>query len=122
MTFRKLDGAKCVGMYDLFDSRLLADHVEAKRLCMQCPVRLECGAELRDARADSTGGAAGMPEGTWAGQLVGGKKLIRPQANCGTDSGYSHHRRRGEEACEDCCEARRMAERSRAARRRNQAS
>lgn len=38
-------------------------------------------------------------------------------AICGTESGYSKHRREGEETCEACKKARREGERRRAARR-----
>lgn len=62
----------CAGMFSLlFDSPRVDDHMVAKQLCKKCPVILECRALLRDVQADSTGGPAGGPQGTWAGKLIG---------------------------------------------------
>ena len=46
------------------------------------------------------------------------KKWNRSGAQCGTESGYNRHRREGEEICRACAEARRVASRLSARRRR----
>lgn len=61
----------CAGKSQLFDSRTREDHERAKQLCRECPVLAACLANLEAVkRAPSHLG--GSPEGTWAGQLVGG--------------------------------------------------
>lgn len=63
------DKALCVGLWWLFDSTELVDHLEAQALCGLCPAMLDCAAELDKARAASAAGDG--PVGTWAGRLVG---------------------------------------------------
>lgn len=106
---RNLEGAKCVGKWSLFDSRNLNDHLEARELCKTCPVQLACAGLLHEVMHESSGGATGMPQGTWAGRLLS-ENHVRSVARCGTESGYTRHRRRDEDACADCTEARRVAE------------
>lgn len=111
----------CAGKSELFDSTRADDHAEAKRLCRECPVINECAALLRDVQKAATGGPAGYPTGTWAGRLLG-EVTTRKRAACGTDSGYYHHRRRGEQACDPCLKARAEAEARRYARKKARAS
>jgi hypothetical protein len=97
----------CAGLWKLFDSTDPVDHIEARALCMGCPMLLECHDRRMAAHRNqySTYG----PTGTWAGQLVGPRI-----AKCGTDSGYFHHRRAlKEEACDRCKAAHSQAERQR---------
>lgn len=111
----------CVGKSELFDSRDLNDHHEAKRLCRSCPVINECAQLLAAAREAATGGPDCGPQGTWAGKFVGRPETSR-RAECGTDSGYYRHNRNGEAACEDCLRARREAEHRRYVARKAKAS
>jgi hypothetical protein len=71
-----LGGALCVGQGDLFESVELGDHVEAAALCHRCPAIAACRALLADERSSQRQfiGHGGGPVGTWAGELVGGKK------------------------------------------------
>lgn len=113
--------APCVGRSELFDSRDLNDHQEAKQLCRTCPIILECAGLLRDALAAVTDRHNGGPQGTWAGRFVG-RPETRVHAECGTDSGYYRHNRNGEKACEPCLKARRDAEHQRYMKRKAAAS
>lgn len=54
----------CAGLSDLFDSLDLHDHREARTLCANCPVILQCATICRDVRR-----SGGIPNGTWAGRL-----------------------------------------------------
>lgn len=60
----------CHGKHELFDSRDYRDHVEAKKLCDQCPAVLACFRNLQEV-INSPANLGGSPEGTWAGQLLG---------------------------------------------------
>lgn len=63
----------CAGQWELFDSTDPSDHEEAKALCGQCPMIVECGQRLDAARnrAHRGGGQTYGPVGTWAGRLMG---------------------------------------------------
>lgn len=65
----------CTGRHDLFDSTELEDHRTAARLCATCPALAECTRLLTEARELATA-PNGLPEGTWAGQLIG---VVRPE-------------------------------------------
>lgn len=68
--------AACVGMWALFDSIDVADHIVARRLCETCPMLTDCRRLLREAKEAADGaGHSGGPQGTWAGQLIGGKDI-----------------------------------------------
>lgn len=55
--------AGCIGEWQIFDSTDLFDHVLARSICNECPVRLACARRLAEVRNRET-------EGTWAGQLI----------------------------------------------------
>ena len=81
LTARPPDTPACLGRWELFDSREPADHHEAKAMCAGCPVRDWCAAQLRKAQQSanrSTSYPDAGPQGTWAGQLVGGAHRPRP--------------------------------------------
>lgn len=77
--------------------------VTAKAYCASCPVTAEC---LSHALLNREAGVWG---GKSERQRRGIRKPPRPPqvapAECGTDSGYRAHRRRGEDACRRCREA-----------------
>ncbi len=105
----------CAGKWELFDSRNLADHIEAATMCRTCPAQLACADNLLTVqRSDKALG--GSPEGTWAGQLMGGRFSDRAPSQCGTESGFKRHRRAGEVACDECRNAATDASRIRARR------
>lgn len=109
----------CAGKWELFDSREMSDHFEAAMLCRTCPAQLACADNLLDVqRADKALG--GSPEGTWAGQLMGGRSGVRPPSQCGTESGYRRHHRAREIPCEDCKNASTDASRARAQKRKRE--
>lgn len=64
----------CVGKSALFDSTHPADHIEAKALCDACPA-IEACRRLRDDTRRGSGYAQASLEGTWAGELYGGRRL-----------------------------------------------
>jgi hypothetical protein len=78
---KNLEGAKCAGKPGLFESPIIAVHVQARKLCATCPVLLGCHELLLDVMADTTGGPAGAPSGTWAGVLYKQGRRIRVPAN-----------------------------------------
>jgi hypothetical protein len=59
------------GKHVLFDSTHPACHVEARALCLECPMLALCRDRLDAARKDALSGKDYGPQGTWAGQLVG---------------------------------------------------
>lgn len=61
--------APCHGQSVRFDSTLLAEHMEAAKLCATCPVIDACQRLLEDSQ-NAWQHRSGGPEGTWAGQLV----------------------------------------------------
>lgn len=67
----------CAGLWELFDSTDELDHVKAKTLCGECPMRVECDQRLETARNRAhrgqtrTNGSEYGPQGTWAGRLIG---------------------------------------------------
>lgn len=68
--------APCYGQAALFDSTLLADHIEAARLCSTCPVVDVCHDRLEEAKALAKNKPGHGPDGTWAGLLIMGGKVI----------------------------------------------
>ncbi len=93
----------CAGKWALFDSRVRADHLRAKKLCGTCTIVTECAANLV-AVAKSPSNLGGSPEGTWAGRLVGHDQEQR-LGRCGTDAGYHRHRGYDEDPCKRCLDA-----------------
>ena len=80
---------------------------EARTICAACPVRQDC---LNEALAtEPTGFRFGFLGGMTPDERDAearrrnaprvGRRLV---AQCGTVSGYTRHRRRGEEACPEC--------------------
>lgn len=61
----------CAGHHAIFDSRAPEDHAKAKTLCRECPILAACLTNL-EAVKRAPKHLGGSPEGTWAGQLVGG--------------------------------------------------
>lgn len=94
----------------------------AHAICNTCPVIDPCRTHAIEHRE----------RGIWGGTSERQRKTIRSEAfrgrigqepaACGTDSGYSRHRRHMEDPCDDCAEAHRTANRLRDQRRRQQAS
>lgn len=75
---------------------------EAAKVCFDCPVREAC---LNQARA------RGEKFGVWGGvnfESDGSKEPFDPTAHgrCGTYSGHARHRKRGEDSCQPCRDAR----------------
>ena len=80
--------------------------VAAKAVCATCPVLEECGAYAM----------VHAPDGVWGGMNANERSRLRPSGrpggsphpgNHGTVNGYEAHRRRKEQACEDCLAAKR---------------
>ena len=61
----------CYGRHDLFDSTDPGDHMEAAKLCRQCPLLQTCRGLLKAAREATTQESGHGPQGTWAGEAVG---------------------------------------------------
>lgn len=103
-----LDGARCEGRWDLFDSVDLRDHEVARDLCASCPALRDCAVLLHEIQVASRvlATSGGGPHGTWAGKLVGasarGRRGRAFPTEHGTERGYQQHRHRGEKACADC--------------------
>lgn len=113
MTASTFEGARCRGLHALFDSTHLADHLEARRICSDCPAVAACRQQLEDVRRTSYSSG---PQGTWAGLLVGsqGRPSQWSMPEHGTQSRYDIHKHQGEDACEPCLAAHREYERERA--------
>ena len=83
LPLRDFTGARCKGLWWMFDSTDPATHREAAALCRECPVRRECRAYLDDVTTASAGvSSGGGPSGTWAGLMVsklGKRKRLKPQ-------------------------------------------
>lgn len=93
----------------------LASIINACRaICVTCPVKAPCLDAALTRRE---------PCGIWGGYTtVERRGLPQPKrrpAECGTESGYSRHRRLGEETCAECRKAWADAESARNARRSN---
>lgn len=67
------DPTPCHGRSSLFDSRHVADHREARKLCATCPVIAACRTNLAAVLA-APKHLGGSPEGTWAGRHFGAWK------------------------------------------------
>ena len=115
--------AACRGMDVEFFFPQQGDSVrDQKAVCRTCPVAAECLAYAMELPLCS---------GIWGGLSERERRRLRvgvrkpstrwPHdcAPCGTEAGYSKHRRRGEQACADCLYA--HAEAGRAARARQKA-
>lgn len=102
------DRAACRGMDTaLWFSDNRRDVAVAKRVCAVCPVADDC---LRDAREKRE--THGIRAGLNVREQRKALPLPRPQAQCGTDSGYYRHRDSGEDACDDCKKAHAAKQRS----------
>lgn len=102
------EGAKCLNLYDLFDSMDKLAHKNAKELCADCPVLRTCAEWVKGER-----GRLGTPTGTWAGRIHGSKRgeehgNAKPREH-GTPRGYHQHKYRGETACAPCREVMRVS-------------
>ena len=60
----------CAGQWKLFDSVDLFDHQRARAMCQTCPLIDACRSRLNLARDEQHANYG--PQGTWAGELVGG--------------------------------------------------
>ena len=69
----------CAGKWALFDSTDLIDHIEARAICQECPIRLQCADELKSTRRAAMADKTYGPAGTWAGELVGAARITRNQ-------------------------------------------
>lgn len=67
----------CAGQWRLFDSIDPVDHREAAALCRTCPMIEGCREQLRLAHSHTDRHPGYGPEGTWAGQLIGGGAISR---------------------------------------------
>lgn len=106
---------ECTSNPPLFESERPEDHEQAKVICASCPIVAECEQTLQDTIKAHGYGAGVGPRGTWAGKLYAPEAKRRDQrrpipAGCGeasgTPNGYARHKRRGEDSCEPCREAR----------------
>jgi hypothetical protein len=97
----------CFGMSGWFDSTDPLVHMDCRLLCLRCPVIERCRRD-RDELLDR----GMLIEGTWAGELYGAKPPTR-RRTCGQAGGWYHHKKHGEESCEDCAVARREYDRAR---------
>lgn len=66
----------CIGLWELFDSRRVADHWKAKRFCDDCPIRTDCRPPakfyipaLPGIRGRPLDGTIAKANGTWGGKL-----------------------------------------------------
>lgn len=100
-----LERRACVGVpTKLFYREQGSNATVAKAICASCPVTAECLAYALTNREKA---------GIWGGLSERERRALpkpaRPPqvspAECGTDSGYRAHRRRGEDACRRCREA-----------------
>lgn len=100
--------AACIGQHALFESTEYADHVQARRICADCPVIDWCRTQIPP--------SSGYPQGTWAGRLYGTNARViagetfRVCAICPAVFTVSRHRFK---YCSDGCvaDARRLTKR-----------
>jgi hypothetical protein len=104
----------CYGMSEWFDSTDPTVHLDCKALCEGCLVIDRCR-RTRDELLER----GLLIEGTWAGELYGNQTTT-----CSQPFGWFHHKKYGEQVCDDCVEARREYRREydRAHRAKQQAS
>lgn len=89
---------------------------EGVEVCQTCPVRDACLAEALRREGEPGATRWGIFGGTTPNERSGrGKRAIT--AVCGTESGYTRHRRLAEPACDPCLAARRESGRERTERR-----
>lgn len=89
------------------DAEARANLARARAVCAGCPVKDECYGE-----AILEPWTAGIWAGTTNSQRRRAPQQPRrraPVARCGTDAGYSRHRRMNENPCQECKEAHAMA-------------
>lgn len=117
------DQAACRGMSDLFFDSSTEAQDAARRVCRTCPVLGDCLTDALAIESPDPGNHAGVRAGMTPAALVNLRRKKRrgnerrsgpaPQPiNHGTHGGYQTHRYRGEEPCEDCREAMRVASRT----------
>lgn len=84
----------------------------AKEVCSGCPVKAECLAYAVEHSIEHGvwGGCAGWERRSMASPRTYRRQLI---AGCGTDGGYTRHRRMGEATCGPCRDAHARAQRER---------
>lgn len=88
---------------------------QATQICHTCPVEDECLTAANTQR-ERYGVWGGLGRDAHTGQPTGArgpKKPPTPDHRCGTDPGYSAHRRRNENPCPPCLEAGNYASRYR---------
>lgn len=109
----------CRGLWWLFDSTDVGDHIIARDYCEHCPIRDACHDGFEAARATAKDVRAGGPQGTWAGVLYGatsqplrvklgtcrGCKNQMVTATANRVFGYVRHEARG--YCTNCYSPRR---------------
>lgn len=105
-----MEDARCVGApLEMFFPDIGESSAKARRVCAKCPVKAEC---LQYGLGELTG--------IWGGTTDKERRVIRRNgappkkkgvAKCGTYSGHTAHRARGEKPCDACEEARRVYER-----------
>lgn len=77
----------CAGEWRLFDSVEYDDHVEARAICADCPLRPACEDHLQAVRSRAQWGAG--PRGTWAGRLYGETKIEQRRRHAIEDASYT---------------------------------
>jgi WhiB family redox-sensing transcriptional regulator len=117
-----LDQAKCKDQRPaVFFPTQGGDAATPKRICMACPVRQQC-LDYALAQPELTGIWGGTSHRQrekirWASPTPGKQRVAR----CGTESGYTRHRRWGEDPCDACKAAHALAWRERNDKRRRNA-
>lgn len=68
----------CAGRSWTFDSTDYGDHLEARKICAECPLAPQCRVDVREEASRRTKGdiPGGCPEGTWGGELWINGRLI----------------------------------------------
>jgi len=92
------DRAACKGCdVNLFFPERGGDSTQARTVCAGCPVQADCAHDAIE---------RGERFGVWGGMSTRGRRGARLQPiRHGTAGGYNAHRRRGEEACTECRDA-----------------
>jgi hypothetical protein len=74
-----LDGALCVGSWDIFDSTDFYAHKVARAICADCPVVLACQVYAFDVLHGSATSTIYGIQGTWGGKLYGSRGRPRKE-------------------------------------------
>lgn len=86
----------CQGMAALFESTHPLDHLDARAICLECPVRDWCEQE-RITTSTGSGYAQTSLSGTWAGKLYGGTadalRMLREEQAFTTEEARAAHTR-----------------------------